>query len=82
MTTEDPIFIKFLENKNRRATRSVSAEKDNANRIISQIVTGFQNTSLHKYVLVEGVICFPNNGSRTKVSDANISSASKIRNEP
>ena len=43
--TEDPIRTKFLSNKKRRTTRFISAGKDNQNRLISQIITGFQNAS-------------------------------------
>ena len=43
--TEDPVRTKFLENKKRRTTSSGSAEKDNENPLISQIITGVQNAS-------------------------------------
>ena len=44
-TTEDLVRTNFVENKKRRTTSSVSAEKDNDNRLISQIITGVQNSS-------------------------------------
>ena len=47
MITEDPVRTKFLTNKKRRTTRSVSAGKDNENRLISHITTGVQNSSQH-----------------------------------
>ena len=71
MITEDPVRTKFLENKKRRITSSVSAEKDNKNRLISQIITGVQNASQNESGLAGGVIHFPTNGSRAKVSAEN-----------
>ena len=73
---EDPVRTKFLENKKRRTTSSVSAEKDNENRLISQIITGVQNASINKSGLEGGVNRFPNNVSRAQVSAANIGSIS------
>ena len=43
--TEDPVRTKFLENKKRRTTSSVSAGKDNKNRLISKIIAGVKNAS-------------------------------------
>ena len=62
---------KFLENKKRCTTISVSVEKDNENRLISQIITGVQNTSQNDPRLSGGVTHLPTNGSRAQVSAAN-----------
>ena len=79
--TEDPVRTKFPVNKNRRTTRSVNAEKDNYNRLISHIITGVQNTSRNESGFSGGVTRFPINGIRAQVSDANRVSTSLTRNE-
>ena len=43
--TEDPVRTKFLENKKRRTTSSVSDGNDNDSPLISHIITGVQNAS-------------------------------------
>ena len=40
--TEDPLRTKLLANKKRRTASSVSAQKDNENWLISQIIMGFK----------------------------------------
>ena len=81
MITEDPVRTKFLENKKRRTTSYVSAEKDNKNQLISQIITGVQNSIRNESGLEGGVTHLPTNGSRAQVSAANRCSTSSIRNE-
>ena len=79
--TEDPVRTKFLENKKRCTTRSFSAEKNNENRLISQIITGVQNESRNESGLAGGVTRFPTNGIRAQVSAANRGSTSSKINE-
>ena len=81
MITEEPVCTNFLANKNRRTTSSVSAEKGNKNRLVSHIITGFQNASLNESVLAGGVTRFPKNRSRTQESAANRGSTYSNRNE-
>ena len=81
MITEDPICTKLLANKKRRTNRSVSGEKDNKNRLISQIITGVKNEIQNESGLAGGVTCFPTNGSRAQVSNANKGSTSSDRNK-
>ena len=57
-------------------------QKYNDNRILSQIITGVQNSTHYEDVLEVGVIRFPNNGIRTQVSAENRSRDSAIINEP
>ena len=79
--TEDPVLTKFLANKKRHTTSSVSVEKDNKNRFISQIITGVQNESQNGYGLTGGVTPFPTNVRRAQVSAANRGSTSSNINE-
>ena len=79
--TEERVRTKFLANKNRRTTSYVSAGKDNKNRLISQIITGFQNASRNESGFSGGVTCFPTNGSRAQMSVANKGSTSSNRNK-
>ena len=71
----------FLENEKRRTTRSVSAEKDNENRLISHIITGVQNANQNESGLEGGVNHFPTNGSRAQVSASNRGINSSNRND-
>ena len=73
--------IKFLENKNRCTTSSVSVVKDNKNWLISHIITGAQSTSRNESVLVGGVARFHNNRSMAQVSTANRGSTYSNRNK-
>ena len=81
MITEEPVRIKFLANKKRSTTRSVSVVKDNKNGLISQIITGVQNASRNESGLVGGATHFPTNGRREQVSAANRGSTSSNINE-
>ena len=65
---------KFLVNKKRFTTRSISVEKDNENLLIYQIITGVQNTIQNEYLLEGGVTNLPTNGSRAQLYAANRSS--------
>ena len=47
MITEYPVRIRFLEKKNKLTTRSVSAEKNNENQLILQIISLVQNSRRH-----------------------------------
>ena len=69
--TKDLIRTKFLADKKRRTTSSDSAGKYKYNRLISQIITGVQNSSQNKYGLAGGVTRFPTNRSRAQVSAEN-----------
>ena len=77
----EPVRKKFLDNKKRHTTRSVSVEKDNENWLISQIITGVQNASRYESGLVGGVTHFPTNGRRAQVSAVNGGSNPSNRNE-
>ena len=79
--TEDLVRIKLLENKKRRITSSISAGKDNNNRLITKIITGVQNASRNESVLEEGVNRFPTNVSRAQVYAENRCSTSSNRNK-
>ena len=79
--TEYLVRTKFLENKKRRTTRSITAVKDNENRLISQIITGVKNASRNDSGLEGGVTRFPTNGSREQVSAENRGSTSSNRND-
>ena len=57
--TEDPVRKNSMVNKKRRTTISVSAEKDNENWLISQIITGVQKGSQNEYGLAGRVAPFP-----------------------
>ena len=61
---EETVRTKFLANKKRRTTRSVSAENYNESWLISQIITGLQNSIRNESVLAGGVTRLPTNGSR------------------
>ena len=80
--TEDPVRTEFLANKNRRTTSSVSAKKYNENQVISQIITGVQNSIHYESILVGVLIRLPSYGIRTQVSSVNRISASEIIHEP
>ena len=67
--------------KKRLVISSISADKYNENRLISQIITGVQNESQNESVLAGGVTRFPTNGSRAQVSAENRGSTSSNRNE-
>ena len=67
--------------KKRRANSSVSSEKDNESRLISQIITGVQNEIRNESVFAGGVTCLPTNGSRAQVSAENRGSNSSNRND-
>ena len=82
MITEDLVCTHFLSNKKIHITSSGSAKKYNYNGLISQIITGVQNASRNESGLEGGVIHFPTNGRRTKVSDEHRSRSYAIRNEP
>ena len=62
-------------------TSSVSSEKDKENWLISQIITGVQNSSRNEPSLEGGVTHLPTNGSRAQVSAANRSSNTSNRND-
>ena len=79
--TEDPVRTKYLANKKRHTTISVSDGKDNRNRLISQIITEVQNASRNESGLAGGVTRFPTNGSRAQVSTENRGSTSSNINE-
>ena len=70
----------LLANKKRRTTRSISAEKDDENRLFSPIITGVQNASRNKPRLSGEVTHLPTNGSREQVSFDNRSNNSSKRN--
>ena len=65
---------KLLENNKRRTKSSVNADKDNDNRLISNIITGVQNMIQNETILEVEVTRFQNNGIRAQVSATNISS--------
>ena len=69
--TEDPVRTKFLTNKKRCTTRSVSSGNDNDSRLISNIITGVQTASRNESWLAGWVTRFPTNGSRAQVSAEN-----------
>ena len=71
----------FLVNKKRRPTSSVSAEKDNENRLISKIITGVHSAIQNDPRLEGGVTHFPTNGIRSQVSAGNRSSNYSNRND-
>ena len=71
----------FLVNKKRRTNRSVSAVKDDDNRLIYQIITWLQNAIQNEPRFSGGVTKLPTNGSREHVSDANIRITSSNRND-
>ena len=79
--TEDPICKKFLANKKRSATSSVSAGKDNDNFLIPQIITGVKNSSRNESGLAVGLNRLPTNDSRAQVFAVNRSSTSSNINE-
>ena len=81
MITEYSLRTYLLTNKKRRTTSSFSAEKENENRLISQIITGVKNESRNESGLAGGVTHFPTNGSRAHVSATNRGSTSSNRNE-
>ena len=80
MITEDPVRTKLQANKKRRYTIYVSADNDNKNRLISQIITGVQNKSRNESEFSRGMTCFPTNGSRSQVSAASRVIISSNRN--
>ena len=72
---------KFLANKKRRTITSLNAEKDNDDKLISQIITGVHNAS-QNYPRLAGVVThFPINWSRGQVSAMNRKSTSSNRND-
>ena len=79
--TEDPARTNFMANKKKRTTSSVSVERGNGIRLISQIITGVQNASRNESGLAGGVTRFPTNGSRAQVSATNRVGTSSNRNE-
>ena len=78
---EDPVRTKFPANKNRCTTSPTSAEDDNENRLISQIITGVQKASQNDSVLAGGVTRFPTNGIRARVYTENRGSTSSNINK-
>ena len=81
MITEDLVRTKFLANKKRHTTSSVSVEKYNKNRLIYQIITEVQNEIRNESGLAGGLTRFYTNGSRAQVSAKNKGSTSSNRNE-
>ena len=79
--TEDRVRTKFLTNKKRRTTRSVSVEKNNKNQLISQIITGVKNASQNESGLEGGVTRVPTNGRMAQLYAYNRGSTSSNRNE-
>ena len=79
--TEEPVRTNFLADKKIHTTSSVSVENDNKNWLITQIITGVQNSGRNKYVLTGGLTRFPTNGVRAQVYDANIVSTYSNRSE-
>ena len=74
--TEVPVCTKFPVIRKRRTTISVGAVKENKNRIMSQNITGVQNSSCHQSGLAGRMIHFSINGETTQVYAANINRTS------